>query len=93
MRDLDGDLGDGVILWYYWLMPARRFAISVEEELAGAIEKAAADESDGNVSAWLARAAQTQLRQRAMREALAAYEAEHGEISAEEVEKAAGLWR
>jgi hypothetical protein len=74
-------------------MSVRRFAISMDEELAGAIEDAAADESDGNLSAWLAKAAKLQLRQRAMREALRAHEEQHGEISAEEVEKAAALWR
>jgi hypothetical protein len=74
-------------------MSVRRFAISMDEELAGAIEDAAADESEGNLSAWLAKAAKAQLRQRAMREALRVYEEQHGEISAEEVEKAAALWR
>jgi hypothetical protein len=82
-----------VILCYYCGVPAKRFAISMDEKLAKAVTKAAGDESDGNLSAWLAKAARAQLRQRAMREALKAYEAEHGEISAEEVEKAAALWR
>ena len=74
-------------------MPVRRFAISLDEELAGAVEEAASAESEGNLSAWLSKAAKAQLRQRAMREALKRYEDKHGEISAAEVEKAAALWR
>jgi hypothetical protein len=44
------------------------------------------------VSAWLAEAARDRLRQRALGEAIAAYEAEHGVIADEELAEAARLW-
>lgn len=72
-------------------MPARKIAISLEEGLAAEVERAAADETDGNVSAWIAQAARERLaataRRRAMDEAIAAFEAEHGVITQDELDK------
>jgi hypothetical protein len=60
--------------------------------LAEQVVGAARLESAGNVSAWLAEAARLRLRQKALREALAAYEAEHGEITQAELTEARRAW-
>jgi metal-responsive CopG/Arc/MetJ family transcriptional regulator len=71
-------------------MAARKIAISLEDALAAEVEHAAADETDGNVSAWIAQAARERLaataRRRAMDEAIAAFEAEHGVITQDELD-------
>jgi hypothetical protein len=70
-------------------MPARKFAVSFEEDLAAEV----ANVAGGNVSAWLAQAARAQLRRIAMVKALTAYETKHGEITEEEMKKASRPWR
>ena len=72
-----------VIPWYEYVMAqAKKITISLDEELAADITAAAAEgETDGNVSAWLANAARKELRRKALRAAVVAFEAENGAIS------------
>ena len=64
-------------------MAVEKLSISLEAELAKLIRSAAAE--DGvSVSTWLAEAATARARQRALREALDAFDAEHGPMSEEE---------
>lgn len=71
---------------------ARKLAVSFEAPLADQIQLAASQETHGNVSAWLADAARQKIRQRALAEAVAAYEAEHGEITNEELTEVRRAW-
>jgi hypothetical protein len=71
---------------------ARKLAVSFEAPLADQIQLAASQETHGNVSAWLADAARQKIRQRALAEAVAAYEAEHGEITSEELGEVKRAW-
>jgi len=71
---------------------ARKLAVSFEAPLADQIQLAASQETHGNVSAWLADAARQKIRQRALAEAVAAYEAEHGEITSEELGGVRRAW-
>jgi hypothetical protein len=89
-----GGLATTVIPWYYLAMGrAKKIAVSFDEELAADIAEAAAGETDGNVSAWLASAARAELRRKALREAVAAFEAENGVITDAEVDEARRKWR
>lgn len=65
-------------------------SVSLPPELAEAIDKAAADEGT-TFSAWLAETAAHRLRLEAGRRGLAAWEKEHGPLTAEEL--AEGLAR
>lgn len=58
--------------------------MSIDDETAAAIERAAAEE-DTTFSAWLTRAAQRQLRIHEGLRAVADYEAEVGEITEQEM--------
>src|SRR5687767_10040112 len=60
---------------------SRKLAVSFEAPLADQIQLAASQETGGNVSAWLAEAARERIRHRALADAVAAYESEHGEIT------------
>jgi len=71
---------------------ATKLAVSFEATLATEIQRAASQETNGNVSAWLAEAARQKIRQRALAEAVAAYEAEHGEITEEELAEVRRKW-
>jgi hypothetical protein len=71
---------------------ARKLAVSFDAPLAAQIQLAASQETDGNVSAWLADAARQKIRQRALAAAVAAYEAEHGEITNEELAQVRRAW-
>jgi len=73
-------------------MAVRKLAVSLEESLADAVTNAAEKDTDGNVSAWLAEAARERLRLQAARQALEAFEAEDGPITAEEREWARKQW-
>jgi len=57
---------------------AERLAITFEPPLADEVRRAAELQTEGNVSAWLAKAARDQLRQMHARAAIAAHLAEHG---------------
>lgn len=65
-------------------------SVSLPADLAAAIDQAAADEGT-TFSAWLAETAAHRLRLEAGRRGLAAWEKEHGPLTAEEL--AAGLAR
>jgi hypothetical protein len=70
-----------------------RMAITVSAGTKAAVQAAANAEAGGNVSAWMEEAAAAKLRLRAARELLAAYEAENGEISDEEMGQARARWQ
>jgi len=63
---------------------AEKLSISLDAELIARV-RAAANEQGVSVSTWLAKAAEAQVRQRLLREALDAFAAEIGELSQEEV--------
>jgi hypothetical protein len=71
---------------------SKKLAVSFEGALADQVQRAAEQETRGNVSAWLAEAARQKLRQQALGEAVAAYEAEHGAITADELAEVDRLW-
>lgn len=77
-------------------MAAQRLAISMPEDVAGEVARAAEATDGGNVSAWLTRAAMNELehqrRRAAMREALEWYEGASGKISDDEIAKAEAQW-
>jgi Arc/MetJ family transcription regulator len=66
-------------------MSVRKLTVSIDESLIADATRAAKAETGGNLSAYIADALQTKLRLRLMSEAIAQYEAEHGELSAAEV--------
>lgn len=74
-------------------MPKQRLSASVDEELIEAAEKSVARGDSESVSAWVNDALRLKLAQERRLEALAAfiaaYEAEHGEITPEEMRMAA----
>ena len=69
-----------------------KLAISFTPDLAGDVRRAARRATDGNVSAWLAEAARQRLRHEALSEAIDTYEAEHGEITDEELAAIDKVW-
>ena len=73
-------------------LPSKKLAISFEGALARQVHRAAELEARGNVSAWLAEAARRRLRQSALASAVAAYEAEHGAITADELAEVRRQW-
>jgi hypothetical protein len=73
-------------------MPARKLAISLDDQLAREVRRAAKAESRGNISAWLADAARLRLRQIAAKAALRAYEDEAGEITDDELRQVRRQW-
>ncbi len=73
-----------------WMAVRDKRSVSLPPELAEAIDKAAAEEGT-TFSAWLAETAAHRLRLEAGRRGLAAWEKEHGPLTAEEL--AEGLAR
>jgi hypothetical protein len=71
---------------------ARKLAISLDDDLAKEVQRAAKAEARGNVSAWLADAARLRLRQLAARQALKAFEDEHGAVTETELRRARRSW-
>ncbi len=69
-------------------MAIARLAITLDEDLAARVRADADQVTHGNVSAWIAEAIQERLRLRAMDEAVAAFEAEHGQITEDELVQA-----
>ncbi len=67
-------------------MSAEKLSISLESDLAARV-RAAASEQGVSVSTWLADAAEAQVRQRLLREALDALAAEIGELSEDDVDQ------
>jgi hypothetical protein len=65
---------------------AEKLSISLDSELAATVRTAAAEQGV-SVSTWLADAAQAQVRQRRLREALDSLAAEIGSLDADEVDR------
>jgi hypothetical protein len=65
-----------------------KLSVSFDPELGDAI-RAAARRSGGGVSRWLAGAATARLRAEALADFLDGWEAEHGELTADELARAA----
>jgi hypothetical protein len=68
-------------------MKVDKMSISVDPELGDAI-RSAAHQSGKGLSGWLAEAATARLRLEALGEFLGAWEADHGELTAEEIRRA-----
>ncbi len=68
-------------------MKVDKLSISLDPELGDAV-RAAASRSGMAVSAWLAGAARRKLREQALTEFLAEWQAEHGDLTAEEIARA-----
>ena len=66
-------------------MTVARFAVSFDKKLAREVRRAAGKQS---LSAWLADAAASKLQSQGLLEAVRDWEAEHGEITDEELEAA-----
>lgn len=69
-------------------MTARKFTISMPEELYAEVERLAREEGV-SISAWIADTVGRQRRLAKMRELVAAYEAEFGAFTKEEIEATA----
>jgi hypothetical protein len=67
-------------------MSSEKLSISLDAELAARV-RAAASEQGVSVSTWLATAAEAQVRQRLLREALDALAGEIGELTEEDVDR------
>jgi hypothetical protein len=65
---------------------AEKLSISLDSDLAAAV-RAAASEQGVSVSTWLADAAQAQVRQRRLREALDVLASEEGELDPAEIDR------
>ncbi len=72
-------------------MTVKRLAISLDPELADEI-RARADAEGISVSAWLADAAQREIRHRGLGELLAREEAERGPVTEQERQDVERLW-
>lgn len=66
-------------------MGAEKLSISLDSELAASV-RAAASEQGVTVSSWLADAAQAQVRQRRLRDALDVLTSEEGELGPAEID-------
>jgi hypothetical protein len=71
---------------------SKKLAVSFEGGLADRIQRAATEQTAGNVSAWLAEAARERLRLQAARTLLHEYEAEHGVITKDELAQIEREW-
>ena len=94
--DLRADAGlrprRSFILWYvrpWYAVPVKvdKLSVSFDPDLGDAV-RAAAQRSGRGLSGWLAGAAAARLRAEALAEFLDAWEAEHGELTAEELARA-----
>jgi len=68
-------------------MSVDKMSVSFESELGNAVRSAAA-QGGRPLSSWLAEAAASKLRAEALTELLAAWEAEHGALTTEEMARA-----
>ena len=68
-------------------MGVERITVSLDAELAAALRDAAA-EDDVNVSTWVSEAVQRSLDTRGLRAVISEWEAEHGQITEEEIASA-----
>ena len=71
---------------------SKKLAVSFEGGLADRVQRAAAEQTAGNVSAWLAEAAREHLRLQAARRFLDEYEAGSGVIRKEEIAEIEREW-
>jgi hypothetical protein len=67
---------------------SRKLAVSFDSKLATLVQNAATGKTGGNVSAWLAEAAEDKLRLEGLQRLVAEYEAEHGPFTEEEMAEA-----
>jgi hypothetical protein len=74
--------------WYADHMKVDKLSVSFEAELGDAV-RAAAKRSGRGLSGWLAEAAAVKLRAEALADFLAAWEAEHGPLTPQELVNAA----
>lgn len=81
-----------VILRYAVVVGVEKFAVSFPPELLAHV-RADAEAHGESVSGWLVDAASRKLRHAAAMAALLAFEAEHGEITEEELEEVRNQWR
>jgi hypothetical protein len=68
-------------------VPVERFSVSFEEDLAERV-RAQAEQDAASVSSWMAEACERRLRSDGLRQVIAEWEAEHGEIDDERIESA-----
>ena len=80
-----------VIPWYVSSMAAHKIAVSLPADLVEDVREDARA-AGLTVSGWLADAAARKLRRKQARALLAEFEAEHGELSAEELAEARKRW-
>lgn len=85
------ELDPSVIPWYVIPMPVEKFAISFPPDLLAHV-RADADAQGESLSGWLVDAASRKLRAMAARAALEAFEAEHGEITEDELAEVRTQW-
>ena len=71
---------------------SRKLAVSFEKKLAEMVQTAAESRTGGNVSAWLAEAAQAHLRHEAGTDVLRALEDRNGPVSREQLETLKREW-
>lgn len=71
----------------------KKLSISLPGQLADEVRALAASQAEGNVSAWLARLAEREVRRQQSLEAVREWEAEHGELTKEELAEARRFWR
>jgi hypothetical protein len=72
--------------------PSKKLAVSFDGRLASEVQRAARNQSAGNVSAWLAEAARDRLRVEGGRQLLKEYGAEHGAIRDEQIADVEREW-
>jgi hypothetical protein len=70
----------------------KKLEVSFVGQLAEDVQHAAEVQANGNVTAWVADAARARLRQLALVEAVAHYEAEHGAFTEAELAEADRAW-
>lgn len=70
----------------------QKLSISLPRELAQEVRALADGQAQGNVSAWLARLAEREVRRQRSLAAVAGWEAEQGEITEEELAEARRRW-
>ena len=73
--------------WYVALVKVDKLSVSFDPDLGDAV-RAAARRSGRGLSGWLAEAAAARLRADALAEFLDGWEAEHGDLTAEELARA-----
>jgi len=73
-------------------MPVKKITISLDAQLADELSRDAKDDGD-SVSAWVARAIESQLRSHRLREMLDEYQAEFGAFTEEEREATRKFWQ